>query len=134
MSNTVRNVAASLGTAVLTTYMTTQSKIYATQMSWQVTQTSSSGQFMKHIQQAMQAKGMSIQATKQVAASMMNGLIQQRAFVSGLDDTFWISMILTAIAFVLILFYSSKNEREIREQKRSKMEKQGKGQPTPATE
>jgi hypothetical protein len=120
MSNTVRQVAASLGTAVLTTYMTTQAKVHAAQMSWQVTPDSSSGQFMMKIQSWMQANGMSTTAAKEAAVSVMNGLIQKNAFVAGMDDAFMVSTILTAITVVLVLFYGSKRERAIREGNRKK--------------
>ncbi len=120
MSNTIRQVAASLGTAVLTSYMTTKTNIHATQMSWQVTPTSSSGQFMMKIQALMQAHGMSMTAAKEAAASLMNGLIQQNAFVAGMDDAFMVSTFLTAIAVILVLFYGSKRERAIREGNRKK--------------
>ncbi|CAM3923355.1 DHA2 family efflux MFS transporter permease subunit [Alicyclobacillus pomorum] len=120
MSNTVRQVAASLGTAVLTSYMTTQTKIHAAQMSWQVTPTSPSGQFMMRIQALMQAHGMSMTAAKEAAASVMNGLIQRNAFVAGMDDAFMVSTILTALTVILVLFYGSKRERAVRERHRKK--------------
>jgi EmrB/QacA subfamily drug resistance transporter len=123
ISNTVRQVATSLGTAVLTVYMTTQTTVHAAHLSWQVTPTSASGQYMMKIQQLMEAHGMSLQAAKQAAMSMMNGLIEQKASVAGMDDSFMISAILTAIALILVLFYASKKERAIREQRRSKSNK-----------
>jgi EmrB/QacA subfamily drug resistance transporter len=130
ISNTVRQVAASLGTAILTTYMTSRSNVDAARLSWQVTSTSSSGQFMTKIQQLMQGQGMSIAAAKQDAISIMNGLIQQRAFVSGMDDLFMVSTILIFVAFVLVCFYASKKERAIREQRRSKTTKKVKEKET----
>jgi EmrB/QacA subfamily drug resistance transporter len=117
MTNTIRQVASSLGTAVLTSYMTTQTKIEAAQLSWQVTHTSASGQFMTQLQHILQAQGMSLEAAKLSATFIMNGLIQKTAFIKGLNDTFMVSAILTAIALILVFFYASKKEREIREGK-----------------
>ncbi len=134
MINTVRNVASSLGTAVLTTYMTTRTNIHEAQLSWQVTSTSASGHYLLYMQQLLQAHGMSLQAAKEAAATMMSGLIQQQSFTAGMDDAFMVSTILTAIAFVLIIFYTSKKERAIRSQRRNKPNAIAQIKPQPALE
>ena len=108
MNNTVRQVAASLGTAILTTYMTTQSKIAASHMSWQVTATSPSGQFLKKMQQMMQIHGMGATGSKQTAGYMMNGVIQQKAFVFGMNAAFMVAAILTIVGIILMFFYGRK--------------------------
>lgn len=112
MNNTIRQVAASLGTALLTTYMTTQAKITAAQMSWQVTPTSQSGQFLLKMQHFMQATGMGVSRAKQAALTMMNGLIQQKAFVSGMNDAFMVAVFLTAFGVILAFFYGGKKHSE----------------------
>ena len=112
MNNTIRQVASSLGTAVLTTYMTTQSNISATRMAWQVTATSPSGQFLTRIQQLMQAHGMGVSGSKQAALSTMNGLIQQHAFVDGLNATFMVATFLTGFAVILVFFYGRKKSQK----------------------
>jgi EmrB/QacA subfamily drug resistance transporter len=112
MNNTVRQVTASLGTAILTTYMTTQSKITAAQMAWQVTPNSQSGQFLQKMQQILQAHGMGISGAKQIALSMMNGLIQQRSFVTGMNDAFMVAVILTGVSVILVLFYREKKRNQ----------------------
>ena len=108
MNNTVRQVAASLGTAILTTYMTTQSKIAAAHMSWQVTETAPSGQFFTKIQQMMQIHGMGASGSKQTAVYMMNGIIQQKAIVFGMNAAFMVAAILTMFGIILIFFYGRK--------------------------
>lgn len=111
MNNTVRQVASSLGTAILTTYLTTQSKIAAAHFSWQVTPDSQSGQFLMKIQQLMQARGMDVSGAKQVAGFLMNGLIQQKAFVDGMNAAFAAATILTAFGVILVFFYGRKKQR-----------------------
>ncbi|OIK15572.1 hypothetical protein BIV60_09095 [Bacillus sp. MUM 116] len=108
MNNTVRQVAASLGTAILTTYMTTQSKIAAAHMAWQVTETSPSGQFLTKMQQILQIHGMGASGSKQTAVTMVNGMIQQKAFVSGMNAAFMVAAILTLVGIILIFFYGRK--------------------------
>jgi EmrB/QacA subfamily drug resistance transporter len=123
MSNTVRQVASSLGTAILTTYMTTQSKISAAHMSWQVTPASSSGQYLLRIQQTLQAQGMSLQAAKASALSMISDLIQEKAFVVGMNDAFMVATLLTAFGVIVVLFYSSKKGKERRRNKSAEPKK-----------
>lgn len=108
MNNTVRQVASSLGTAILTTYMTTQAKISATQLSWQVTPNSPSGQFLARIQHLMQAHGMGVSGSRQVAGFIINGLIQKNAFVIGMNAAFMMAALLTAVGVILVLFYGRK--------------------------
>lgn len=112
MNNTIRQVTSSLGTAILTTYMTTQSKITAAHLSWQVTPTSQSGRFLMKIQQLMQVKGMGITGSKQAAGSIMNGLIQQSAFVDGLNAAFMVAAILPLVGIILIFFYGRKKQSQ----------------------
>jgi EmrB/QacA subfamily drug resistance transporter len=112
MNNTIRQVAASLGTAILTTYMTTQSKIEAAHLSWQVTQTSQSGHFLMKIQQIMQAHGMSLSQAKLTALSLMNGLIQQKSIVQGMNDSFMVAAVLTVCGIILVFFYRKNLTQE----------------------
>jgi predicted MFS family arabinose efflux permease len=112
MNNTIRQVAASLGTALLTTNMTTQSKIEAAHLSWQVTPTSQSGHFLMNLQQIMQAHGMSLSQAKLTALSLMNGLIQQRSIVKGMNDSFMIAAILTVCGIILVFFYRKNRNQE----------------------
>ncbi|MED1203080.1 DHA2 family efflux MFS transporter permease subunit [Heyndrickxia acidicola] len=112
MNNTIRQVAASLGTALLTTNMTTQSKIEAAHLSWQVTPTSQSGHFLMNLQQIMQAHGMSLSQAKLTALSLMNGLIQQRSIVKGMNDSFMVAAILTVCGIILVFFYRKNRSQE----------------------
>ncbi|MBM7652761.1 DHA2 family efflux MFS transporter permease subunit [Neobacillus cucumis] len=108
MNNTVRQVAASLGTAILTTFMTTQAKIAAAHMSWQVTETSLTGQFLTEMQQILHIHGMGATGSKQDSVSMMNGMIQQKAFVTGMNAAFMVAALLTMVGIILIIFYGRK--------------------------
>ncbi|CRK84917.1 DHA2 family efflux MFS transporter permease subunit [Neobacillus massiliamazoniensis] len=118
MNNTMRQVASSFGTTILTTYMTTQSKIEAAHLSWQVTSTSQSGQYLMKIQQFMQAHGMSISQSKLVALTMMNGKIQQKSFVSGMNDAFMLTAFLTMFGIILVFFLKGKKQEKVEELKK----------------
>jgi hypothetical protein len=64
------------------------------------------------IQQLMQAHGMGGAGSKQAAASIMNGLIQQHAFVDGMNAAFMVATILTAVGVILVFFYGRKKHRQ----------------------
>lgn len=115
MTNTVRQVASSLGTALLTSYMTTQSNIHQAALNWQVTPMSATADWLQKTIHSLQGQyGMSAAAAKQEATTMLMGLIGKEGFVAGLNDTFYVSFILAAIAWVLVLFYGSAKERAAR--------------------
>lgn len=114
MTNTVRQVSSSLGTAVLTSYMTTQATKATSQLSWKVTGTSPSSYGLTELQQMFQMKGMDVTHAVGAAKSLMYGLINKQGFVMGMNDTFFVAAILTAIAWVLMFAYASDKERQIR--------------------
>ncbi|QQE77143.1 DHA2 family efflux MFS transporter permease subunit [Alicyclobacillus sp. SO9] len=120
MTNTVRQIASSLGTAVLTSYMTTKDKIHAVKLAGGVTQFSPQGQHMLNIQHMLQSMGTPPVLAHQEATLLVYGLIKQKSFVQGMDDTFFVATLLTGIAFVLVIFFASKAEREARERNRRK--------------
>ncbi|RIV22818.1 DHA2 family efflux MFS transporter permease subunit [Alicyclobacillaceae bacterium I2511] len=115
MTNTVRQVASSLGTALLTSYMTTQSNLYQATLNWQVTPLSATADWLQKTALSLQGQyGMSAAAAKQEATTLLMGLLGKEGFVAGLNDTFYVSFILAAIAWVLVLFYASAKERAAR--------------------
>lgn len=114
MSNTVRQVSSSLGIAVLTSYMTTQSTIHRTHLAWKVSTSSAQGHFLIQLQYLFEARGMSSVAALKAAGESIYGLIAKQGFVAGMNDTFFVATILTVIAWCFVLFYGSKKERAIR--------------------
>jgi predicted MFS family arabinose efflux permease len=120
LSNTARQVSSSLGTAVLTTIMTQREQFHFGVMAQNVTPFTYQGQFLSQLQQALQSQGLTAAAAQTTAATDYAGLLQERAFVMGLNDAFWVATVLTAIALVLVLFYASKREAEIRRGNRQK--------------
>ncbi|QSO50195.1 DHA2 family efflux MFS transporter permease subunit [Alicyclobacillus curvatus] len=114
MSNTVRQVASSLGTAILTSYFTTRMNLHTTIASWSMTPFTHAGQEVTRLQQVFASNGMSPGAAHQAAVMMIGGVAAKQGFVAGLNDTFWWSTILAGIAWILIWFFASKKEREVR--------------------
>lgn len=118
LTNTARQVASSLGTAVLTTYMTTQAKIHVANLSAMVTPFSAEGHQLAQLQQSYMLQGMSPTMAHMMAIMTTYNLISQKGFVLGMNDTFWIATLLTALAFACMIFFASKKERAIRESTR----------------
>ncbi|MCF8567864.1 DHA2 family efflux MFS transporter permease subunit [Alicyclobacillus tolerans] len=114
MSNTIRMVAASLGTAVLTSYMTTRAKIHSFHLADKIAPNTPQGLQLHNLQGALGAAGIPPYADHTTALMTLYGWVQKYSFVQGMDDTFMIATILTTIALLLTLFYASAKEREIR--------------------
>lgn len=110
VSNTARQVAASLGTALLTSVLTERSRFHFDILSRQVTPFTPQGQTLIAMQHAFAAQG----KPASLATNMYAGLLHAVGFVEGLNDTFWVAFGLTMLALVLTLFFASKKEAEIR--------------------
>ncbi len=123
LTNTTRQVASSLGTALLTSYMATQAAKHTIRMSWQVTANSPQGHALLSMQQLLHAHGMTLAAAKQMAVVEFNQLITAQGFVAGLNDTYMLATFITLAAWVAVWFYASKAEREIRASNRNKNKK-----------
>jgi EmrB/QacA subfamily drug resistance transporter len=124
VGNTVRMVASSLGTALLTSYMTTQAKIHAFNLSAMVGPTTPAGIQLNQFASTLKSFGIPAYATHSTAVLKVYSWVESQAFVQGMGDTFLIATVLTLVAFILTMFYGSKEERAIRERK-----DESKGQP-----
>lgn len=120
VSNTVRQVAGSLGTAVLTSVLTERSKFHFAVMAQNVTPFTPQGQGLTHLQQMLQMQGLPAGLAQSGAFQMLVGVLTQRGFVMGMNDAFLVSTILAGLALVVTLFFASKREREIRTVNRTK--------------
>lgn len=110
ITDTLRQLAMSLGTAVLTTYLVNQSSKYDLKMSWQLSPNSFPGSFLHQLGNLM---GGGASGYHQATMTVYN-LILQRGFVRGMDDTYWITFLLAVLAWILNWFFSSSQERAIR--------------------
>jgi len=120
LSNTVRQVAASLGIAVLTTVMTERSKFHYAVMAQNVTPFTPQGQDLFHLQQALQMQGLPANLAQGAAFTMLKGVLTARGAVAGLNDAFLVSAFLSGFALILIVFFGSKRESGIRLSNRQK--------------
>ncbi|MCI8278508.1 MAG: DHA2 family efflux MFS transporter permease subunit [Staphylococcus xylosus] len=101
LSNTLRQLAGSIGTALLVTVMTTQSTQYAAGYAQDLDKTNP---FLKdRLQEMAQAMG-----GEQMATSQILEFVQKLASINGVNSAFLIATALSALAFILSLFLKGK--------------------------
>lgn len=117
VSNAVRQIAGSLGIAILTSYMSHRDKVSVFQMSQNVAANTPQGLQLANLQTAVLAHGVPASMSHTIALYDLYGWIQNQGFIDGMNNTFMVSTLLVALAFVLTWFYGSKKERELRRKK-----------------
>jgi EmrB/QacA subfamily drug resistance transporter len=114
MSNTMRQVAGSLGTAFLVTVMTNRTTLHIGDYANQVA--SSNHPFMQQLQNS----SLVLSATDHVSAvqgqhtvlQLLEMKVQQLATIQGINDAFIVATMLTVIAWVLAFFIKRANSRQ----------------------
>ncbi|TDM03602.1 DHA2 family efflux MFS transporter permease subunit [Macrococcus carouselicus] len=101
-SNTIRQLAGSIGTAILVTVMTQQTTAHMGDIANSLDKTNPA--IVNQMQQAGQAIGNDVAGTQ-----MIMGRMQQLATINGINDAFWVATVLSALAFVLSLFLKGKD-------------------------
>jgi predicted MFS family arabinose efflux permease len=108
LSNTLRQLAGSIGTAILVTVMSNQTTQYSATYAQDLDKTSP---FLKdHLQQMAQAMGGEQMATKQIL-----GFVQKLASINGVNSAFLVATGLSLLAFILSLFLKGKEHYISRE-------------------
>ncbi|MDW4232794.1 DHA2 family efflux MFS transporter permease subunit [Staphylococcus saprophyticus] len=102
LSNTLRQLAGSIGTALLVTVMSTQTTQYAAGYAQDLDKTNP---FIKdRLQEMAQALG-----GEQMATSQVLEFVQKLASINGVNSAFLIATALSALAFILSLFLKGKD-------------------------
>lgn len=114
VSNTARQVASSLGTALLTSILVERQKFHFAMMSQRVTWYSPQALRLEKIQQLLQAHGLSAGAAHVTALVLYRSLLQAQGFVEGMNDTFLVALGISVTALILTVFFASRKETAIR--------------------
>ncbi|MCX6258481.1 MAG: DHA2 family efflux MFS transporter permease subunit [Bacteroidia bacterium] len=114
ITNTIRQIAGSIGVAIFTTLLTSR-VIYHAQMFGNAIQagTQEFKNVMTHLAYFMQAQGGSSMATAmKQGQSILFSNINKQAYIQGIDDDFLLAAIITVLAFIptVILRYKKKQE------------------------
>ncbi len=101
ISNTVRQLAGSIGTAILVTVMTQQATAHIGDMTNAMDKTLPST--ADQLSQMSQATGSTL------GMQAMMGRLQQLATVNGITDAFWLATAFSLLAFILSFFLKGKD-------------------------
>ncbi len=101
MSNTIRQVAASLGTAFLVTIMSNRTKFHVE--AYRNEMTENNPLFMSLVGQLKQAI-----PSDEAIAQLLYGLVQQRSTVEGINDAFFVATGLTVLALMMAFLLKGK--------------------------
>ncbi|WP_436854596.1 DHA2 family efflux MFS transporter permease subunit [Staphylococcus caeli] len=109
LSNTLRQLAGSIGTALLVTVMSTQTTQYASGYAQALDKTNP---FIKdRLQEMAQAMG-----GEQMATSQILEFVQKLASINGVNSAFLIATGLSALSFILSIFLKGKSHYMSKEQ------------------
>ena len=108
ITTVTRSVAASMGVALLATYVQTQTKVHFTHLAEQVTASSSLGQLLPRLQGLFLLHGADAQSARSAALQLIARLLQRQGYLLALQDAFFVVIALIALAIVATLFVKEK--------------------------
>jgi MFS family permease len=103
LNSVIRSVAGSVGVAVLSSLVQTQTSFHYAHLAEQVTATSPTGQLILQLQAAFAPHALSPQAATVAAIETIIQQLQQQANMLAIDDTFLFTLAITVAAIVLVL-------------------------------
>jgi EmrB/QacA subfamily drug resistance transporter len=110
--NTVaRSVSSSLGIAVLATLVQTQSQVHFSRLAEQVTPASQLGQLYLQLQAYFVAHGADPLLAKTTGLQVIDGLLQQQAYVMAIQNAFTFSLVVAFLAIIAVLFVRSSRKK-----------------------
>ncbi|MHB8596955.1 MAG: DHA2 family efflux MFS transporter permease subunit [Ktedonobacteraceae bacterium] len=111
--NTVaRSVSSSLGIAVLATLVQTQSQVHFSRLAEQVTPASQLGQLYLQLQAYFVANGAGTAQAQSTVLQVIDGLLQQQAYVMAIQNAFTFSLIVAFLAIIAVLFVRRSRKKK----------------------
>lgn len=107
VSTTVRFVGSSLGVAVLSTMVQTQSAIHYSHLAEQVTANSLLAGVIRELQALFISQGASLGAAQSAALQLISGELQLQGYLLAIQDAFWFTLALAIAAIIASLFVGS---------------------------
>jgi len=108
ITTVTRSVAASMGVALLATYVQTQTKVHFTHLAEQVMASSPLGQLLPRLQGLFLLHGADAQSARSAALQLIARLLQRQGYLLALQDAFFVVIALIALAIVATLFVKEK--------------------------
>lgn len=112
MSNAIRQVSASLGTAYLTNYWDTKVTEHALHLSSAITPFTPQGLQLSLLQGNFLHQGLSVAQSQLYSSLEVYQQLEAKSFVYGMNDTFFLAALLAAVAFVMVLFMRNRPHQE----------------------
>ena len=108
ITTVTRSVAASMGVALLATYVQTQTKVHFTHLAEQVTASSPLGQLLPRLQGLFLLHGADAQSARSAVLQLIARLLQRQSYLLALQNAFFLVIALIALAIVATLFVKEK--------------------------
>ncbi len=110
VSTTIRFIGSSLGIAVLSTLVQTQSTIHYSHLAEQVTAGSPLGKVIIGLQALFISRGASLLAAQSTALRLISGEIKLQGYLLAIHDAFWFTLALAIAAIVASLFVGGRKQ------------------------
>lgn len=124
VSTVVRFVASSLGVAVLSTMVQTQSSIHYSHLAEQVTANSPLAQIIRELEALFISQGASFAAAQSTALQLISGELKLQGALLAIHDAFWFTLALAIAAIIASLFVGGRKKTAQQEQPRTQEEQE----------
>ncbi len=110
MNTVTRSIASSLGIAVLATLVQTQSLVHFAYLAERVTASSHLGLLYPELQALFVAHGASLLNAQSSALQVIDGLLQQQAYVLAIQNAFSFTVVMCILAIISVLFVRGRRQ------------------------
>ncbi|GAC1636838.1 MAG: hypothetical protein NVS4B9_30000 [Ktedonobacteraceae bacterium] len=108
ITTVVRSIGASIGIAILSTIVQTQTKVHFTHLAEQVTASSRLGQLLPQLQELFILHGANAESARATAMQLIARFVQQQGYLLAIQDAFFLIIGLIALAIVATLFVKER--------------------------
>jgi EmrB/QacA subfamily drug resistance transporter len=104
INSVLRSVTSALAVALVSTLVTTQTKVHYVRLAEKVTVDSPAGQFLHQMAGFFSTLGMNQHNAMTAAIQEMYGVLQSQAYMLAMQDVFLITMVVSALSILIVLF------------------------------
>jgi hypothetical protein len=114
LSSVIRFVGSSIGVAVLSTTVQTQTKLHYSHLAEQLTPASQLGQFIPKLEALFVAQGAGTTLAMQTAVQVVIRELQLQAYMLAMNDAFRLTLVVAVLAFISVIFVRGGRQRTAR--------------------
>jgi DHA2 family multidrug resistance protein len=123
ISSAFRSIAASFSVAIMTTLVSTQTKVHYTHLAERVTADSTAGSLVQQIAAYFMTKSYNAHNAMTAALEVVYNLLQQQSYLLSINDAFFLILATTIIAiFVVLIFVHDPEKKKITARKKQSAE------------